>query len=166
MSYIRWIPASPGPGRSAWRLFPWLVAAAMTVVVVVNAGMIYAALASFPGKAGNEGFELSNQYDAVLDHAQQATELGWRITAVEGKSRTAEVVLTDRSGAPLAGATVTAAAERPLGERDVQRLAFREATAGHYIADKTLPLPGQWELTLSATADGHAMAATRRVFVH
>jgi nitrogen fixation protein FixH len=165
MSYIRWIPASPGPGRSPWRLFPWLVAAAMTVVVVVNAGMIYAALASFPGKAGNEGFELSNQYDAVLDQARHTAELGWTITAVAGKSGTAEIILTDRSGAPLTGATVAAAAERPLGERDARQLVFHENTAGRYVAGAALPLPGQWDLTLSASADGHTMAATRRIVV-
>jgi nitrogen fixation protein FixH len=165
MSYIRWIPASPGPRRSAWRLFPWLVAGAMTVVVVVNAGMIYAALASFPGKAGNEGFELSNQYDAVLDHARQAEELGWTITAVAGKAGMAEVVLTDRNGAPLTGATVGAAAERPLGDPKVRQMTFHEGTAGRYVADAALPLPGQWDLTLSASADGHTMAATRRIVV-
>jgi nitrogen fixation protein FixH len=46
----------------------------MGVVVAVNAGMIFAALASFPGKAGSDSFDLSNQYDAVLDHAQRAAE--------------------------------------------------------------------------------------------
>jgi nitrogen fixation protein FixH len=165
MSYIRWIPASPSPRGSAWRLFPWLATAAMSVVVVVNAGMIYAALASFPGKAGNEGFELSNQYDAVLDHAQRMAELGWTMRAQADAAGTPEVTLTDRDGAPLTGATVAAAAERPLGDPATRRLAFHEGTAGRYVADAALPLPGQWDLTLSASADGHTMAATRRIVV-
>ena len=39
----------------------------MGVSSLVNAGMVYAALHSFPGKAGDEGFDLSNHYDAVLE---------------------------------------------------------------------------------------------------
>jgi nitrogen fixation protein FixH len=170
MSYIRWIPPAsfgraPDPARSVWRLFPWLVAVAMGVVVVVNAGMIYAALASFPGKTGDDGFDLSNQYDAVLDHAQRAAELGWTMLARADGTGTPEVTLTDRQGSPLTGASVAAAAERPLGAPETHRLMFHETDAGHYVADTALTLPGQWELTLSASAGGHEVAATRRIIV-
>jgi nitrogen fixation protein FixH len=170
MSYIRWIPpASCGhptdPGRSVWRWFPWLVAAAMGVVVVVNAGMIYAALASFPGKAGNDGFDLSNQYDAVLDHARRAAELGWTMRARADGTGTPEVTLTDRQGSPLTGASVAAAAERPLGAPETHRLVFHETGAGRYVADTALALPGQWDLTLSASAGGQQLATTRRIIV-
>ena len=52
----------------------------MGVVVAVNVGMIYAALASFPGNAGEEGFGLS-KYNAVLDHVEREAELGWTMLA-------------------------------------------------------------------------------------
>ncbi len=170
MSYIRWIPPrstgrAPEPARSAWRLFPWLVAAAMGVVVAVNAGMIFAALASFPGKAGNDGFDLSNQYDAVLEHAQRTAELGWTMLARTDATGRPEVTLTDRQGSPLTGASVAAAAERPLGAPETRRLVFHETDAGHYVADTALTLPGQWDLTLSASAGGSQVAATRRIIV-
>jgi nitrogen fixation protein FixH len=170
MSYIRWIPPksfghAPEPGRSVWRLFPWLVAASMGVVVVVNAGMIFAALASFPGKTGNDGFDLSNQYDAVLDHAQRAAELGWTMLARTDGTGRPEVTLTDRQGSPLTGASVAAAAERPLGAPETQRLVFHETDAGRYVADTALPLRGQWDLTLSASAGASQVAATRRIIV-
>jgi nitrogen fixation protein FixH len=170
MSYIRWIPPAsspraPEPARSVWRWFPWLVAGAIGLVVVINAGLIYAALSSFPGKAGNEGFELSNQYDAVLDHARRTAELGWTMAARADATGRPEVTLTDRQGSPLIGASVAAAAERPLGDPDARRLVFHETAAGHYVADTALPLPGQWELTLQASADGRALAATRRIIV-
>jgi nitrogen fixation protein FixH len=170
MSYIRWIPPrstgrAPEPAGSAWRWFPWLVAAAMGVVVAVNAGMIFAALASFPGKAGNDGFDLSNQYDAVLEHAQRTAALGWTMLARTDATGRPEVTLTDRHGSPLTGALVAAAAERPLGAPEARRLVFRETDAGRYVADTALTLPGQWELTLSASAGGHEVAATRRIIV-
>jgi nitrogen fixation protein FixH len=149
-----------------WRWFPWLVAVALGVVVAVNAGMIYAALASFPGKAGNDGFDLSNQYDAVLDHARRTAELGWTMAARADGTGRPEVTLADRQGSPLTGASVAASAARPLGAPQTQPLAFHETEAGRYVADAALTLPGQWELTLSAAADGHTVAVTRRIIVH
>ena len=97
--------------------------------------MIFAALASFPGKTGNDGFDLSNQYDAVLEHAQRAAELGWTMLARSDGTGRPEVTLTDRQGSPLTGASVAAAAERPLGAPETQRLAFHETDAGRYVAD-------------------------------
>jgi hypothetical protein len=56
--------------RSLWRFFPLAVVAGLAFVVLVNAGLVYAALHSFPGKTGDEGFELSNHYDAVIERGQ------------------------------------------------------------------------------------------------
>ncbi len=152
--------------RSMWRFFPQAVVAGLGIVVAVNAGMIYAALHSFPGQAGEEDFALSNHYDAVLDRVQHEAALGWTLSAWADASGRTEVTLTGRDGAPLRGASVAASAERPLGARDRQALAFLEAAPGHYVAGTALPEPGQWELTLSASFEGHDVAATRRVIVH
>jgi nitrogen fixation protein FixH len=151
--------------RSMWRFFPLAVVAALGLVVAVNAGLVYAALHSFPGQAG-EDFALSNHYDAVLERVQREAALGWTLSAWADASGRTEVTLTDRDGAPLRGAAVAASAERPLGARERQALAFREATPGHYVAGAALPAQGQWELTLSASFGGHDIAATRRVIVH
>ncbi len=152
--------------RSPWRFFPQAMIAALGVVVLVNAGMVYAALHSFPGKAGDEGFELSNHYDAVLDREQREASLGWTLIAETDATGRPEIELTERDGSPLRGASVAASAERPLGEPERRTLVFHEAGAGRYVADAVLPAPGQWELTLLASSGGHDIAATRRVIVH
>ncbi|HLY89670.1 MAG TPA: FixH family protein [Acetobacteraceae bacterium] len=165
MSYIDWRDAKP-QGRSAWRFFPWAVVGAIALVVAVNAGMVYAALHSFPGAAeGDEGFALSNHYDVVLERAQHEAALGWVVSAQADDAGRAVVLLTDRAGAALHGATVEATAERPLGAPDRRLLAFHEMAEGRYVADASLPTKGQWELTLTTSADGQAMAVTRRVIV-
>jgi nitrogen fixation protein FixH len=164
MSYIRWIP-SPSPGGSLWRFFPIGVIAAMGVVVAVNGGMVYVALHGFPGQAGEEDFALSNHYDAVLERVQREAALGWTLSAQADDTGRPVVTLVDRNRAPLRGASVTGFAERPLGAPQTQQLMFRETAAGRYVGSMALPKPGQWDLTLSASADGHAVAATRRVIV-
>jgi nitrogen fixation protein FixH len=165
MSYIDWRSA-PSQGRSAWRYFPHAMIASMAVVVVVNAGMVYAALDSFPGAAGgDEGFALSNHYDEVLAQAQHEATLGWTVAAQTDESGRPVVTLADRGGAPLHGASVAATAERPLGAPQTRALTFHETAAGRYEAVAALPMQGQWELTLAASSDGQTMAVTRRVIV-
>jgi len=152
--------------KSMWRFFPQAIVAGIGVVVAVNLGMVYAALHSFPGKAGNEDFALSNRYDAVLEHEQREAALGWTVAAQFDATGRPEVRLTMRDGSPLRGAAVQGSAERPLGAPEPHALSFRETAAGHYEANTVLPALGQWELTLSASLGGHDIATTRRVIVH
>ena len=155
----------PRKGGSAWRWFPWALAGGMAVVFAVNGAMVAFAIGTFPGKAGSDGFDLSNHYDRVLETAERQAALGWKLDATLDAAGRPVVTLTDRAGVPLADARVEIVAQRPLGEADRARLTLRAAGAGRYVAEGALPEPGRWDLTLSATAEGHTVAATRRVVV-
>ena len=155
----------PRKGGSAWRWFPWALAGGMAVVFAVNGAMVAFAIGTFPGKAGSDGFDLSNHYDRVLETAERQAALGWKLDATLDAAGRPVVTLTDRAGTPLSHAGVEAVAERPLGEPERARLALHAAGTGRYVAQTPLPGPGQWDLTLSATAVGHTVAATRRVVV-
>jgi nitrogen fixation protein FixH len=52
-----------------------------------------------------------------------------------------------------------------LGAPQSQRLVFRETADGHFVADATLPLPGQWELEVTAAAQGQQIVTSRRIFI-
>lgn len=168
MSFIDTIPPlppKPPPVRSAWRWFPWGVTAALLFVVLVNGGMIWAALSTFPGTAGADGFDLSNHYDRVLDAAARQAALGWRVQASVDAQAYPAITLTDRAGAPLTGARIQAHAERPLGPPEITPLTFQAGSAGLYRAAQALPAPGQWDLQISASVEGKTISATRRVLV-
>jgi nitrogen fixation protein FixH len=152
--------------NSPWRWFPLALMAGLGAVMLVNAGMVFAALKSFPGKAGSEDFELSNRYDTVLQRSERDAALGWTVQASTDEAGLPVVVLTRRDGAPLQGALLEGVAGRPLGPAETQHLTFHESAVGRYVADAVLPEQGQWELTLSASAGGSQIAATRRVIVH
>jgi nitrogen fixation protein FixH len=147
-----------------WRWFPHGLIASMGLVFLVNAYMVYDAYHTFPGTAGTDGFDLSNEYKHVLAAAQQQATLGWRIEAEATDEHYPVLHLTDRTGAALTVTTIDARAERPVGPVDATLLTFRPAGDGRYQAD-TFLVPGQWDIMLTVHAGERLYSATRRVVV-
>ncbi len=152
--------------NSGWNLFPWAVVAGMLVVVVVNVGMVYSALQTFPGKAGRDGFDLSNRYNKVIDRVQEQAALGWTIQSeVDAKSRPTVRLTAAAGGTPLVNPRVLAVARRPVGDPLDTALQFEHIGNGRYVADTPLAPPGQWDLMLTVTSQSHELMTTRRIIV-
>jgi nitrogen fixation protein FixH len=152
--------------RSAWNLFPWAIAAGMLVVVAVNAGMVFSALQTFPGKAGRDGFDLSNRYNKVIDRVQEQASLGWTIhTEVDAKSRPIVRLTASVGGTPLVNPHVLAVARRPVGDPRDTDLLFEHVGNGRYVAATPLTAQGQWDLMLTITSQSREMMTTRRIIV-
>lgn len=149
--------------RSLWSWFPWFIAAALGAVIAVNSYMVYAALSTFPGNAGSDGFDLSNHYNTIIARMKQQALLGWTLQAQVDAEGHPVVVLLDRTGVALADAEITATAQRPLGDRHSRPEHFSEVSPGHYLGDAALDEQGQWDLELWATAGAKEFTTTRRV---
>jgi nitrogen fixation protein FixH len=155
-----------GTARSSgnlWPYFPWFIVAAMSVVIAVNCFMAYSALHTFPGEAGNDGFDLSNHYNTIIDRVQQEARLGWAVRSTVDDADHPLITLTDRTPAPLAGAKIEATAQRPLGDRHMRQVRFTEVSPGNYRGDVALDEKGQWQLEIWVSADGHQFSTTRRI---
>lgn len=148
--------------RIGWALYPLWFALIMLGVACVNGAMIYWALSTFPGEARQDGFDLSNRYDAVLAATKQQDALGWDIKA-ESRDGFVRVYL-GHGGQALADAAVTASAERPLGDPMAQKLTFKPVGGGWYQADAPLAA-FQWDVMLTLSEGGHNVHVTRRVVV-
>ena len=166
MSFIARVPPMPTPAapRSAWRWFPWALAGVMLLVFAANGGLIYWALATFPGATNNDGFDESNAYDGVLAKAAQEAALGWSATAEIREGR-AVVRLKDAQGRALPALGLAGTAARPLGPKMTTPLRFTPAADGSYVATMALPQRGQWDLALRAASCGQDLHVTRRVVV-
>ena len=152
-----------GP-RSAWDWFPWVVAASLAVVILINAGMIWAALATFPGQAGPDGYDLSNDYNRVLRAAARQRALGWHVALRLDAADRLTLRLAGPDGRPLVATVATVEAERPVGPRQVHRFALIPLAQGHYRAARPLPR-GQWQVALRLRADGHGYSEQQRMIV-
>jgi nitrogen fixation protein FixH len=150
--------------RTAWRFFPHAMVGTIALMVIIDSGLAWTALRSFPGLAADDVFDHSNSYNDVLARAAREAALGWTAAATV-QSATPVLRITDRAGQPVHGADVRAVALRPLGSDHRTRLAFHEQPDGRYLAAGALDLPGQWELRISVAAPAGSLHATTRVIV-
>ena len=148
---------------SGWHWYPWAVAGAMTVVVIVNSIMVYSAISTFPGRTQQGGFDLSNHYNTVLARAEDQAKLGWVVKTTVDATSHAVLSLTDAAGAALSGARIEGFAERPVGDPRRISLGFNDRGAGRYVGDLKLDEPGQWDVTARISMGDRAIAITRRV---
>ena len=152
-----------GP-RSAWDWFPWAVAASLMVVILINAGMIWAALSTFPGQAGQDGYDLSNDYNQVLRAAARQRALGWHVVLRLDAAHRLTLRLAGPDGRPLVATAAVAEAERPVGPRQVHRFVLIPVAPGHYRAGGPLPR-GQWQVALRLRAAGQDYSEQHRMIV-
>jgi nitrogen fixation protein FixH len=149
---------------TVWRWFPLGLIAAMGFVFLVNGYMVFIALSSFPGTAGTDGFDLSNDYKRVLQAAARQSALGWHIEAELDAARHPILHLADRTGAPLIADAIDAQAERPVGPAETTVLAFRPIGEGRFQADQTL-FSGQWDIMVTVHEGGQFESTTQRMVV-
>lgn len=149
---------------SAWRFFPHSLIGALGVVIAVNGYMLYDAITTFPGEAGQDGFDLSNEYSKVEAAVKAQAALGWKVDADVTVAKTPVLTLLDKSGAGLDATEIVATAERPVGPPSTTTLAFKPVGNGRFTADTTL-WSGQWDMMLAIKSGGHEYKATRRVVV-
>jgi nitrogen fixation protein FixH len=150
--------------KSGWNFFPFAVILALTFVAGVNAVMVTQALGTFPGEAGIEnGYDLSNSYNKIIDAAQAQAALGWKLV-VFGRDQHLVARLTDRNGHALGGLTLTATATRPVGPLSTTKLVLEPDGDGHWVSTESLDL-GQWLVDVTAKAPGRRFIVTRRVII-
>lgn len=164
---------------SPWRWFPVWLGAAMGAAFAINGYMVYTAVSTFPGAAGQDGFDLSNGYKRIMATEARQAALGWQVDAAVdagrhpilhiGTNASTSPAGTSLAGTPLVGtpmadAVIEAEAERPVGPKEATTLSFKPAGDGTYAADRSL-FSGQWDILLTIHDHGRTFTGTRRVVV-
>jgi len=158
--------ADPAPGR----LYPWIFVAAMGLVILVNAALIFFAVHSFSGLATQDAYAKGLAFDRGLAADQAQAELGWQVdvAATPGADATAPTVtlaadFRDRAGRALDDLTVRAFLVRPTSAGHDRAIELADHGDGRYRATAPLPLRGEWLLTIVAKRDGETWQNTQRI---
>jgi nitrogen fixation protein FixH len=149
---------------NSWQWFPLGMIGSLVIVAGVNGYMVYSAYHTFPGSAGEDGFDLSNNYGHVLDAASTQAQLGWHVAGTMDAARHPLVRALDRNGQTLQRAKVTVRAARPVGPPQTTELTLLPAVDGSLRATEVLDV-GQWDLAIAIEQDGKVLSATQRLVV-
>lgn len=139
------------------RIEPWPLAIIIFFAVVfsANAVLIYLAVNSKNGLVTDDYYKKGITYNKVIEAQKVQDALGWTGKAeagglAVGEAGTFRFSLTDRDGAPVTGARVEAILFRPTKEGFDQKTALAESAPGTYQGQVRPPLPGRWDLKISA----------------
>lgn len=148
--------------RDTW--IPKVFVGGMLVVVLVNAGLVYAALSTFTGVTVERSYERGRGFNQVLAARDRQEALGWQAELrwqpgeAPGTGRL-HLSLRDGEGAALNNVAVEGALVGPLDAVRL-RLQLVQVGAGRYEAKVVAPRPGSWEVQLTLAARGSEAART------
>lgn len=153
---------------SSW--IPWIFVACMGIVVLVNAGMVTAALTTYSGLAHRDAFGRGLAYNRVIENVERQEKLGWRVELQTGEAsadgvRRLALVLLDAAGQPLTGARVEGSLRRPVENVAPIAVAFDERGMGHYAGAPVVLRRGQWDAQIVVVRAGERFDVTQRLML-
>lgn len=125
----------------------------------------------FPGTVSHDFHEKEALYNRYLQQVQEQHERGWQVsygwlgTPRAGQPAELVMLVRDRDGRPVDGATVSGRFLRTSNSRDDFGFEMREYDAGEYKATLNMPLHGLWRMVLGIQRgdDHHEIRATTEI---
>lgn len=143
-----------------------MVGAFFGTIITVNAIFITLAVQSFPGEDVKRSYVQGLEYNKTLDARARQAALGWNAAArFDGAPGAAALVveMTDRSGAPLSGLTISAELRRAVTDKHDHALTFVDQGHGVYRAEIGALDRGGWSLKGQASAEDERFEFTGRL---
>lgn len=148
------------------RYIPWLFVAGFTLVVAVNATMIWLAVGSFSGLYTAKPRDRGLNYNAVIDAQKHRDGLGWHVdTAWQPAANRLDVAAFDAAGQPLAGARITVELIRPVEKQRPLAVTMAAVDIGRFVGHVELPARGNWDVDIVVEHHGERFALTQRMFL-
>lgn len=142
---------------SSFALRGWHVLAGLLLffaaIIAINVAFAVAAVRTFPGEDERRSYTQGLHYNDVLGARREQAAIGWSARselARDDRGARLVVLLNDRTGAPIDGATVTGVLRWPPNESGDRQLTFSAEGEGVYAAELGVLTPGRWDLRARA----------------
>ena len=148
--------------------WPIGMAVILLLTVAANVGVIMVANDDPSFAVEPDYYQKAVHWDDAMAQARANESLGWRLepslSLSAGAPARLVVRLSDSSGAPLAGATLTVQAMHNARAAEVFAATLAPAdVAGAYRAELPLERAGQWELRFEVTRGAERFTARTRI---
>lgn len=160
--------------RLAWlrrdgRWIPWTFVAMFLVVLAANGTMVAFSISSWTGVVTESHYLDGLAYNDRLAAQEAQDSLGWQMQLTSeqltGNRLAVQVDLRDGEGAALWADQVKVRALRPTHSGHDLTAVLLASDAGRYAGEIELPLPGQWDLRITAFQGELSYQRTQRVFL-
>ncbi len=153
----------PGPTRASRadaersaRHLPWIIAAGLTTVVVLNLFLVYIAVNNPATRIEGDTYEASLRWDEVVAEQEASRALGWRVDIVTCRQRgldeegrcAIELEVFDRDGQPVDGLEGTLSLERADDTTLDRDGTFTRTGEGQYEAKVELGRAGLYQMEI------------------
>lgn len=153
--------------------YPWIFVAGFGVVIAVNGTMAYIAVDTWTGLETAQPFQKAQAFNGELAQKSAQAALDWTVkvdfvkqpTTQNARAGILHFTVLDAHDQGIGGLTIEAQAVRPTHEGYDQVITFEERGLGEYVAPADLPLPGQWELRITASRADDIFKLRQRILV-
>lgn len=126
-----------------------LLIAFFGVIIGVNLVMAYFANSTWSGLVVANGYVASQSFDDDLAKARAQEAMGWTVGFIPGEDRI-RLTFADREGKKIDSLQISGDLERPVTDKEDQKLVFAPMGSGAYTAPAMLS-PGVWEVEVKAS---------------
>lgn len=155
-------PSLSPPTSSGWTFTGWhmlfMIVGFFGIIVAVNVFMVVRAVQTFPGEDIKQSYRQGLEYNQTLDKRAVQRAREWHADISVLPDHSIVLKLTDKSGLPVRGLTVTGLLKHP-GETDLDTvLSFTlDAQSGHYTTQVADGITGKrWLVTKAVYAGAEA----------
>ena len=117
-------------------------------IISVNLTLAWFAETTWSGLVAKNGYVESIDYDAKQKVIDKQKKMGWK-SQVKLSSGHLVFLVKDKNGIALTGLKLSGKIGRPTTESQDQKLVFKEANNGEYIANVSID-KGQWVVAITA----------------
>jgi nitrogen fixation protein FixH len=149
-------PGEPGAPAVTGRHVLFAILGFFVLVTAINGIMVYKAVTTFGGVETPDAYRKGLAYNQRIAAEEAQAGLGWHDELTySAADRALMLVLKDREGRPVPGASVTATVGRSATNTFDQTLTMSESSEGQYRAPVGLA-PGTWIVNIMVSRQASA----------